>query len=149
MSSVMAVRSVTFDENSIIPDVNQVQKAAMSAHNDEPKGCRFSSMQRKNTLGYEIDPSRHLTFTASPSFDIWDPTDFKAKFSVRFTKALGGDALKRPCTFGSGYYGLLPYLRYNPEMFSVITDPTTIKSMLKEKAEEKRLRQLEADQKEL
>ena len=137
-SSVMAVRSVTFDENSVIPDINSVQTAALDADKAEEKGCSFSSMQRKHTLGYEIDPTRHISFKASPSFDVWSMNDFKMKASIRFTKSIGGDALKRPCTFGSGYYGILPYLSNNTDTLSVITNPSMIKSMIQEKMDEKK-----------
>ena len=80
-SSVMTVRSVRFDENSVIPDTPQQQTLAMNMEADKDKGCSFSSMQRKTTLGYEIDPTRHITFKASPSFDIWSMGDFKMKAS--------------------------------------------------------------------
>ena len=84
---------------------------AMHARENTETSCAFSSFHRKNTVGYELDSARHISFTASPSFDIWDASDFDMKVGIRFTKALGGAANKRPkCTYGSGYYGLLPYL---------------------------------------
>jgi hypothetical protein len=121
--------SVRFDENSV--------KTALNEKAKQESSCSFSSIQRKHTLGYEIDPSRHVAFTASPSFDIWDPSDFKARFSLRFTKSLGGEALKRPCTFGSGYYGLIPYISNNPDTFATITNPTTVKSMVQDRLDER------------
>ena len=135
--SVMTVRSVTFDENSIIPDLNTPIKTALDAQPEQGKGCSFSSMQRKHTLGYEIDPSRHITFKASPSLDFWTMDDFKMKASLRFTKSLGGEALKRPCTFGTGYYGLLPYLTNNADTLSSITKPSMIKSLVQDKMDER------------
>ena len=145
-SSAMQITSVTFDENSIIPDINAQPQVALNDEGTAVKTCSFSSFQRNNTIGYEIDPSRHVSFNASPSFDIWNPTDFEAKVSLKFTKALGGPANKRPCTFGSGYYGLVPYLTNNPETLSVITDPTTIKSLVQEKARERKERQKEQEE---
>ena len=77
------------------------------------KDCHFSSFHRKNAIGYEFDDRRHLSFTASPSMDL-DGSDFEMKVGLRFTKALGGPAKKRPdCTYGSGYYGWLPYAANN------------------------------------
>lgn len=108
------------------------------AQNNIPgKSCSFSSFHRKNTFGYEIDPSQHISFTASPSFDIWDPGDFEAKFNIKFTRALGGPANKRPCTFGTGYYGLLPYLLNNEGTLDKLTDTSSIKSMVQERINER------------
>lgn len=131
------VKTVRFDENSIIPDTSDIQLLAMDEPQKKVKSCSFSSAQRKHTFGYEIDPSRHVTFVASPSFDIWDPSDFKARFGVRFTKSLGGEALKRPCTFGSGYYGIIPYLTNNPDTLSTVTNPMTVKSMVEDRLDER------------
>jgi hypothetical protein len=144
-SSVMALSSVTFDENSVFPDLNTPVKVALNAAEEEEKGCSFSSMQRKHTLGYEIDPSRHITFKASPSFDVWSMGDFKMKASIRFTKSIGGEALKRPCTFGSGYYGIVPYLTNNTDTLSAITNPAAIKSMIQEKMDERKGRKSKRD----
>lgn len=109
----------------------------------EKKACSFSSFQRKNTLGYEWDESTHLSMTVSPKFDVWSMDDFEVKTSVRLTYALSGAANKRPCTFGSGYYGIIPYVSHNPAIINTFTNPSAIKSMLKDKAEE---RQREADE---
>lgn len=106
------------------------------AQNAAPaKSCSFSSFQRKNTIGYEWDESTHLNFTVSPSFDVWSMNDFDVKTSIRFTHALGGAANKRPCTFGSGYYGLVPYLANNEGTLTAITSPSMIKSLINDKIE--------------
>jgi hypothetical protein len=99
--------------------------------------CSFSSFQRKHTIGYELDESRQIAFKASPSFDVWNPSDVDMKFSLRFTKALGGAANKRPkCTY-SGYYGLLPYIKNDGLNIGRITDQKTIKSFVQEKLDER------------
>lgn len=123
-----------------------VPRAAVARNVPSVKSCSFSSFQRKNTVGYEFSESTHLALTVSPSFDIWDASDFDVKSTLRFTHALGGSANKRPCTFGSGYYGLVPYIANNPSIVGTITDPGSIKTMLREQAEDRRRKQKEREE---
>ena len=109
--------------------------------------CRFSSFQRKHTLGYEFDESRHIFFKVSPSFDIWDPSEFDTKVSLRFTKAIGGPANKRPdCTYASGFYGLIPYASNEGINIGGLFDNGNIKSFVEDKldAREKRRKEQES-----
>lgn len=97
------------------------------------KSCSFSSFHRKDTIAYEIDPQQRLAFRFSPDIDIFDLDDIDAKFSLRYTRSLGQAPSKRPCTFGSGYYGLVPYIRNNPGFIGNLTDMDNIKSMVEDK----------------
>lgn len=109
--------------------------------------CRFSSFHRKHTLGYEFDEQSHLSFTASPSFDAFGGSDFDVKIGLRFTKALGGAAKKRPkCTY-SGYYGLLPYAMNNDINVSGLMDKGYIKSYIEERLDERERRRKEREEK--
>ena len=115
---------------------------------ESKKSCRFSSFQRKNTIGYELDDSRHIGFNISPSFDIFNPTDIEVKIGFKFTKAIGGAALKRPdCTFGSGYYGLLPYATNQGFNFNGLTDVRTLKGFVQEKLDDREKRQIKRESK--
>jgi hypothetical protein len=94
---------------NIIPAVGETTQAQSLQH-DTDKSCSFSRFHRGHAVGYEIDPSRHIGLTVSPRMDVWNPADIDTKVSLRFTKALGGIANSRPdCTFGQGFYGLVPY----------------------------------------
>lgn len=101
--------------------------------NTTKKSCSFSSFQRKNTIGYEFDESSRISFSASPKIDVFDPSDFDMKVSVKFTHSFGGASNKRPCTYGSGYYGLVPYISNNAINLNRITSIDNIKSMIDEK----------------
>ncbi len=117
--------------------------------NASQKSCRFSSAHRKNTIGYALDDSRHISFTASPSFDVFDPSDFDMKVGLRFTKSLGGPTKKRPkCTY-SGYYGLLPYAMNNEVDVSGLMDVNTIKSYAQERMDAREQRRLAKEKTEL
>lgn len=117
-------------------------------NNAAKKSCRFSSFQRKNTIGYELDNARHISFNASPSFDLWNPSDMDFKVDLKFTKALGGAANKRPdCTYGSGYYGLLPYAMNEGVNFDGLTDTKTIRGFVQDKLDERERRRIEREQK--
>lgn len=109
------------------------------------KSCKFSSAQRDSTIGYAFDDSRHISFTASPSFDAFNPSDFDMKVGLRFTKSLGGPTKKRPkCTY-SGYYGLLPYAMNNDIDVSGLMDIDTIKSYAQDRLDAREKRRLEKD----
>jgi hypothetical protein len=109
------------------------------------KSCSFSSAHRKNTVGYALDDSRHISFTASPSFDAFNPSDFDIKVGLRFTKSLGGPAKKRPkCTY-SGYYGLLPYAMNNKVDISGLANIETIRSYAQERMDVREQRRLEKE----
>ena len=118
-----------------VPPVDGVPTLALAQNGAPAKSCSFSSFQRKNTIGYEWDESTHLNLTVSPSFDVWSMNDFDVKTSIRFTHALGGAANKRPCTYGSGYYGLVPYLSNNKGIISKVASPSLIKSLINDKIE--------------
>lgn len=108
----------------------------------EKKSCRFSSFQRKHTLGYEFDESHHLALRVSPSVDIWDPSDIETKVSLRFTKSLSGPANKRPdCTFAKGFYGLLPYAANQGVNLNGFFNGGNIKSMVEDKLHEREEKQ--------
>lgn len=93
--------------------------------------CAFSSFHRKDTFGYEFDPHQRLAFRFSPDIDIFDIGDADLKVSLRYTRTFGPAPKKRPCTFGSGYYGLIPYFRNNPGFIGSMTDFDTIKHMIR------------------
>ena len=138
------------DSAPALADFNTIQPAtglAMNAGQGESRqSCSFSSFQRKNTVGYQLDESRHISFKASPSFDIFDPSDVKVKFGLRFTKSLGGPANKRPdCIYGSGYYGLLPYVMNNKINLNGFADKANVKSFVEDKLKEREKRQKERD----
>lgn len=132
----------SFDETMPLINLEELQKQNLKpeAPANEKKSCSFSSFQRKNTLGYEWDESTHIALRVSPSFDIWQPDDIKVKTSLRLTHALGGAANKRPCTYGSGYYGLVPYLTNDGDVVSRLTNPSGLKSLVQEKIEERNQR---------
>jgi len=112
------------------------------------KSCSFSKFHRKHTLGYEMDESRHIALKVSPSFDVFDPSDFETKVSLRFTKAIGGAANKRPkCTYGKGFYGLLPYATNERINFGGLFDGDNIKSFVEEKLEDREQRRIEREEK--
>jgi outer membrane murein-binding lipoprotein Lpp len=118
--------------------------ANRTTHNTTPsqKSCHFSSHHRKNTIGYQFDESSHLSFKASPSFDVFDPSYMEVKVGLRFTKSFGGKTQKRPdCTYGSGYYGLLPYVVNNDISLGGLTDKGTIKSYVEDRLDEREYRQ--------
>lgn len=131
---------------------NNIQPAAGSIERlnnyevETRKSCSFSSFHRKNTVGYELDGSRHISFSASPSFDLFDADDFEMKLGLRFTKALGGPANKRPkCTYGTGYYGLLPYAMNDDFNLGGLTDEGNIRSFVQEKLDERERRRKERE----
>ena len=136
-----------------LSDLGAIQPAtggvALTANAAPAKpSCGFSSFQRKHTIGYEFDESHHLSFKVSPSFDIWDPSDFETKVSLRFTKALSGPANKRPkCTYGSGFYGLLPYATNEGIHLNGLFDSGNVKSFVEDKLQERENRQKEREAK--
>lgn len=110
------------------------------------KSCSFSSFHRKNAIGYEIDDRRHIGFNVSPSVDLFDPSDAEVKVGLNFTMAFGGPANKRPkCTYGTGYYGYLPFAINDGVNLSGLTDINTIKSFVQEKLEEREQRRVERE----
>ena len=120
-----------------------------SSHNasGKKKSCSFSSFHRKNTIGYEIDSGRHIAFKASPKVDVWNPDDAEMEFSLRFTKSFGGSANKRPdCTYGSGFYGQIPFLMNDGVDMSRITDAKGIQSFVQERLDARGQRQVERRQ---
>jgi len=107
------------------------------------KSCQFSSFHRKNTLGYEIDDRRQLGFRVSPDIDMFDPSDADVTFGLNFTMALGGSANKRPqCTYGSGFYGQLPYLMNEGMDIGGLSDAQTLKSYAKERLDAREQRRI-------
>jgi hypothetical protein len=101
--------------------------------NQQRQSCNFSSFHRRHTVGYELDESRHIAFKASPKVDVWNPSDTEVEFSLRFTKAIGGTAKKRPdCTYGSGFYGQVPFL-VNDGVETSSIDMDGIKSFVEER----------------
>lgn len=107
------------------------------------KSCSFSSFHRRNTIGYEFDESRHIAFKASPKVDVFNPDDAEVEFSLRFTKSFGGKANKRPdCTYGSGFYGQLPFL-VNDGVETSSLNMTGVKSYVQERLDIREQRQIE------
>lgn len=112
------------------------------------KSCEFSRHHRKHTVGYEIDPSRHIAFDVRPSMDIWNPSDMDTEVSLRFTKSLGGPANKRPnCTYGSGFYGLLPFASNEGINLSGALEGENVKSYIQERLDERERRRQEREAK--
>lgn len=103
-----------------------------TVHVREKKNCAFSSFHRKETVGYEFDANQRLSFRIDPDIDIFDLDDIEAEFSVRYTVFLGGKPTKRPCTYGTGYYGLVPYVGNNPDILEDMTDIDHIKSLVED-----------------
>ena len=115
--------------------------------NIKTKQCSFSSFHRKNTIGYELDDRRHIGFRVSPDVNVFDLSDTNVKMGLRFTMALGGSANKRPkCTYGSGYYGLLPYAMNNEIDFDGLTDIDKIKSYAQERMDAREQRRIEREE---
>jgi len=115
-----------------------------------PKKCSFSSFHRKNALGYEFDDARQLSLKISPDIDVFDMSVSDVEIGLNFTMALGGKANKRPkCTYGSGYYGWLPYAVNNDVELGGITDMKNIKSFTKEKIREREERRQKRERKKL
>lgn len=96
------------------------------------KNCAFSSYHREETVGYEFDSQNRLSFRIAPDIDLFDLGDSEAEISVRYTVFLGGPPQKKLCTFGNGYYGLVPFVSNNPEIFDNLTDIEHIKSMVED-----------------
>ena len=135
---------------SLEPAAGDIQNINLDLSNSvkAKQSCSFSSFHRKNAIGYEIDGSRHIGFVVSPSVDVFDPSDAKVRVGLNFTMAFGGSANKRPkCTYGSGYYGLLPYAMNDGVSFSGLTDINSIKSLAREKLEEREIRRQEREAK--
>jgi len=131
---------------NIEPAAGDIQNIAL---NTAPKkSCSFSSFHRKNAIGYEIDDRRQIGFNVSPSVDIFDPSDAKVKVGLNFTMAFGGPANKRPkCTYGSGYYGCLPFAMNDGVNLNGLTDTNTIKGFVQEKLKERERRRVEREAK--
>jgi len=125
--------------NVIEPAAGDIQNVAL---NTAPqKSCSFSSFHRKNAIGYEIDDRRQIGFSVSPSIDMFDPSDAEVKVGLNFTMAFGGSANKRPkCTYGSGYYGFLPYAMNDGVNLNGLINSENIKSFAKEKLKEREIR---------
>ncbi len=136
-------------DNSL--DTIQPAAGQMVALNDagvQKKSCAFSSFHRKNAIGYEIDDRRQIGFNVSPSVDVFNPSDAEVKVGLRFSMALGGSAIKRPkCTYGSGYYGFVPYLMNDSVDLTNMLDTNNVKSFVQEKLDERERRQKERDAK--
>lgn len=134
-------------------NLNALQPAAGDIHNialnaAPQKSCSFSSFHRKNAIGYELDDRRQIGFSVSPKFDVFNPSDIDVKMGLRFTMALGGSANKRPkCTYGSGYYGFLPYAMNDKINLNGLADKDNIKSFVKEKLEIREQRRKEREAK--
>jgi hypothetical protein len=112
----------------------------------QTRQCSFSSFHRKNTIGYELDDRRQIGFRVSPDIDVFDLSETQVKVGLNFTMALGGSANKRPkCTYGSGYYGLLPYAINSDIDVSGLTDMDRIKSYAQERIEAREQRQVERE----
>lgn len=106
--------------------------------NNAAKKCSFSSFHRKNALGYEFDDRRQLSLKISPDIDVFDMNVSDVEVGLNFTMALGGSSNKRPkCTYGSGYYGWLPYAVNNDVQLDGLTDIHRIKSFAQEKIDER------------
>ena len=109
------------------PDIGN---AALNA--GEKKNCAFSSYHREETVGYEFDRQSRLSFRIDPDIDLFDLGDSEAEISFRYTVFLGGPPQKKLCTFGSGYYGLVPFVSNNPQILDDLTDIDHIKSMVED-----------------
>jgi|GEM_PF-1370031 len=142
------------DTTPSIAAFNAIETAAggasreLSVNDKQPsKQCSFSSFHRQNTIGYELDDRRQIGFRVSPDIDVFDLSDTNVKVGLSFSMALGGSANKRPkCTYGSGYYGLLPYAVNNNIDVSGLTDVDTIKSYAQERMNAREQRRMEHEE---
>jgi len=130
-TETMTVEDVLRQGNGVVAGLIPPESGSIIAGHNK-KRCIFSSFQRNDTLGYEIDANRRISFRINPDIDISDLGDSDVEFSLRYTMHFGPAPKKRPCTFGNGYYGLLPYMHHNPTFLDQLTEIETIKAMIEE-----------------
>lgn len=120
--------------SAIEPAAGGLDTIAIGNNDSTKESCSFSSFHRKNAIGYEWDESTHIGFDVSPKIDVFNPSNAEVEFGLNFTMALGGAANKRPkCTYGSGYYGFLPYAMNDKIEASGLMNKNNIKSFVREK----------------
>lgn len=142
------LKSSTLSQKLDVTELETSDIHAVALNAAPKESCSFSSFHRKNTLGYEIDDRRHIGFRVSPSVDVFDPSNAKVKIGLNFTMAFGGPANKRPkCTYGSGYYGLVPYAMNDGVNLGGLTDVGSIKGFVQEKLDERERRRKEREAK--
>ena len=132
--------------SNIQPAIGPVGEALNATPNNEKKKCGFSSFHRKNTVGYELDDRRQIGLRVSPDIDMFDMSDADVEVGLTFTMALGGRANKRPkCTYGSGFYGQLPYVMHEGVDISGLSDVQSIRGYVKERLDERERRRQERE----